>query len=338
MSTNQAPAPTALPDRSARLMVAGIFEILLGCFCLLLVVMMGGVLAAQTRLQGAPAQGLNAAAIVQALLIYMLAAVAFIWVGIGLAKARRWAWALTVAWSWVWLVVGAFGFLIVLCVMGHGTWAAIAEQGKLPPQMATVMRITTTVMLGCIYIVVPGLLLALCHPKSVRATCERRDPKRRWTDRCPLPVLALSLVFALSLISMFSMAAYRWTLPVFGSYVSGATGAALVVLIAVVLAWLAWGTYRLQPAAWWGALVVFVVGTANAVVMFAAMDLSELYKKMGMPADQIELMQKAGILEMLTRWGPGLGVAGGIGWLGYLVFLRRYFFGAKVASPAGEQS
>ncbi len=337
MSTEHAPPPTALPDRSVRLMVAGVFEILLGCFCLLLVMMMGGSGCAD-QAAGAPAQGLNAAAIVQALVIYVLAAVAFIWVGIGLARARRWAWALTVAWSWVWLVVGAFGFVIVSCVMGQGTWAAIAEQGKLPPQMATAMRITTTVMLGCIYVVVPGLLLALCHQKSVRATCERRDLKTRWTDRCPLPVLALSLVFALSFVSMFSMAAYRWTLPVFGSYVSGATGAALVVLIAIVLAWLAWGTYRLQPAAWWGAVVVMVVGTANMIVMFAAMDLSEMYKKMGMPADQIDLLQKSGILEMLTRWGPGLGVAGGIGWLGYLLFVRRYFVGSRAISPIGEQS
>ncbi len=41
------------------------------------------------------------------------------------------------------------------------------------------------------------------------------------------------------------MAAYRWTFPLFGSYVSGMTGVALVVLIAIVQAYLAWGTYRL---------------------------------------------------------------------------------------------
>jgi hypothetical protein len=337
MSTDQAPTPAALPDRSSRLMVAGIFEILIGCFCLLLATMMGGVLAAQTRLQAPPAQGMSAAGMVPALLFYLLAAVVFIWVGIGLAGARRWAWALTVAWSWVWLVVGVFAFSMVSCFMGQRTWTAIADQGKLPPQMAATLQITTTVILACIYLVVPGLFLVLCHHKSVRATCERRDLKTRWTDRCPLPVLALSLMFALSVISMFSMAAYHWTFPVFGVYVSGATGAAFVVLIAAVLAYLAWGTYRLQPAAWWGALVMIVVGTANMVVMFAVMDLSEMYKKMGMPADQIELMQKAGILEMLTRWGPTLGAVGAIGWLGYLLFLRRYFVGSRASSPIGEQ-
>jgi hypothetical protein len=70
--------------------------------------------------------------------------------------------------------------------------------------------------------------------------------------------------------------------------------------------------------------------------MFATMDLSEMYKKMGVPADQIELMQKAGILEMLTRWGPTLGVAGGIAWLGYLLFLRRYFVKSRGIAPIGE--
>jgi hypothetical protein len=58
-----------------------------------------------------------------------------------------------------------------------------------------------------------------------------------------------------------------------------------------------------------------------------------MYKKMGMPADQIELMQKAGVLDILSRWGPWLGVAGGIVWLGYLLFVRRYFFRGEVPAP-----
>jgi hypothetical protein len=337
MSTNQAPAPMEFPDRSGRLMVAGVFEIVLGCFCLLLATMMGGLLAAQGNLQPQPFHGPSFPALLLSVVIYLLAAIVFVCVGIGLARARRWAWALTVAWSWLWLVLGAVA-VVSICLMGQGIWAAAAEQGKLPPQAATAMRITSTVVFACLYVGVPGLLLALCHHKSVRATCERRDAKTRWTDRCPLPVLALSLVFAFSFLSMFSMAAYRWTFPLFGSYVSGTTGAALVVLIAAALAYLAWGTYRLQPAAWWCALVLYVLGTANAVVMFAAMDLAEMYKKMGMPADQIELMQKAGVLDILSRWGPWMGVAGGIVWLGYLLFLRRYFFGSKVVSPSGEQN
>ena len=32
----------------------------------------------------------------------------------------------------------------------------------------------------------------------MRATCLRRDPKARWTDRCPMPVLALSILTAWS--------------------------------------------------------------------------------------------------------------------------------------------
>ena len=250
MSTNQAPAPVGFPDRSGRLMVAGVFEIVLGGFCLLLATMMGALLAAQGHLQLQPFQGPSLPALLSSVVIYLLAAVVFVCVGIGLARARRWAWAMTVAWSWVWLVLGAVA-VVLICLMGQGIWAATAEKGKLPPQAASAMRIASTVVFTCAYVGVPGILLALCHHKSVRATCERRDAKTRWTDRCPLPVLALSLMFAFSFLSMFSLAAYRWTFPLFGSSVSGATGAALAVLIAVVLAYLAWGTYRLQPAAWW---------------------------------------------------------------------------------------
>ena len=50
-------------------------------------------------------------------------------------------------------------------------------------------------------------------------------------------------------------------MPLFGVFVSGAAGAAVILLLALVLAYLAWGTYRLRMAAWWGMLLLWIVGT-----------------------------------------------------------------------------
>jgi hypothetical protein len=140
-----------------------------------------------------------------------------------------------------------------------------------------------------------------------------------------MPVLALSLIQAFSVVSMSSLGAYRWTMPLLGVFITGAAGAAVALLIAVVLAYLAWGTYRLQRVAWWGTLLFGIVGTVNMVVTFSRTDLLQMYEKMGVPADQIELIRKMGMVEMMSRWGPWMGLAGGVGWLGYLLFLRRYF-------------
>jgi hypothetical protein len=285
MSTAQPPTTSAYPDRSTRLMLAGIFQILLGCFCGLMVLMVVAGSLLGRAAQAPHGQALNTPAMIQAGVLYLLLAVAFIWLGIGLAGARRWAWTLTVVVSWMWLIVGVISFFSFMCLMGPSVWAAIAEQSKASPEAMTAMRIAMGVVLACIYILLPGMFLLLCHHESVRTTCLRRDPKIRWTDRCPMPVLALSIMFALSLVSMFSLVAYRCVVPVFGVFVSGAAGAAVIVLIDVVLAYLAWGTYRLQMAAWWGALLLGIAGTVNMVHTISRIDPMQMYQKMGMPAD-----------------------------------------------------
>ncbi|HUE16670.1 MAG TPA: hypothetical protein VMR25_21020 [Planctomycetaceae bacterium] len=325
MSTTQAPAASLYPDRSTTLIVAGIFEILLGCLCALLAAMMIAITLLGPMAQPPQGHAMNPAALVQVTVFYGLLAVAFIWVGIGLVRARRWAWTLTIVCSWMWLIIGAVSFVAFICFMGGGTWAAVAEQGKMQPELAKTMQIMMTAVMACIYLLLPAAFLVLCHHESVRATCRRRDPQISWTDRCPMPVLALSLMLAFSVMSMSSLGAYRWTMPLLGVFITGAAGAVVILLIALALAYLAWGTYRLQRIAWWGTLLIGIVGTVNMVVTFSRTDLIQMYEKMGMPADQIELIRKMGMVEMMSRWGPWLGLAGGVGWLGYLLFLRRYF-------------
>jgi hypothetical protein len=85
-----------------------------------------------------------------------------------------------------------------------------------------------------------------------------------------------------------------------------------------MLAYLAWGTYRLKMAAWWGTLLLWIVGGANGVVMFSQTDLMEMYEKMGTPAAQSEMMAEVGLrrdgvllgtLDGLGEWGPVAGLS-----------------------------
>lgn len=341
MSTARPGTMSEYPDRTTTLIIAGVLEVMLGCLCglmalMMLVLSLAGPIAPPQG-QAPPVPAASGPALIQAAIVYVVPAVAFLWIGIGLVGARRWAWTLTVVFSWTWLVIGVLSFFFFLCFMGQSAWAAIAAQSKAPPETITVMRIGASVAVFCIYILVPGVFLLLCHHASVRATCLRRDPQTRWTDRCPMPVLAPSILLALSVISMFSLAAYNWTVPLFGGFISGAAGAAVVLLLAVVLAYLAWGTYRLQRAAWWGALLLGIVGTANMAITFSRNDLGQMYQKMGMPPDQLEMIRKMGMIDSMSRWGPWMGLAGGAFWLGYLLYIRRYFFrsnGDSTTSPS----
>jgi len=325
MSTAQPPTTTSVyPDRSTRLLLLGIAQVLLGCLCGLMAAMMV-VLSLLGPMAGAPqGQAMNIQMMIPGMVFYLPLAVAFIWLGIGLVRARRWAWTLTVVLSWMWLIMGVAASVMFVFFMGPMN-ASIAVQGKLPPEAMMLMLIFLGAGMACIYILLPAVFLVFCHHESVRATCQRRDPKIRWTDRCPMPVLALSIILAFSVVSLSSVVAYGCVMPLFGVLISGAAGAVVIVLIALVLAYLVWGTYRLQMAAWWGTLLLWIAGTLNMVVTFSRTDLMEMYEKMGMPADQLEMIRKTGLVESMSHWGPWAGLVGGASAVGYLLYVRRYF-------------
>ncbi len=325
MSSSQTPtAMLSYPDRSTRLMLVGLFQVLLGGLCALFAAMMVAVSMMGPVAQAQQGQPMNRQAMVFGLVFYLPLAVGFTWVGMGLIRARRWAWTLTVVLSWMWLVIGVIGFAAFWLVMASSSFRAVADQGKMPPGAVAGMQVFMGAFMGCFYVVLPGTLLLLCQRDSVRATCERRDPKIPWTDRAPMPVLALSLFLAFSALSMVSLMGYG-VMPILGFLISGAAGKAVILLVALAQAGLAWGAYRLRPAAWWGTLAFLILATLNAVIVLATTGMMSMYEKMEMPADQLEIIRKSGMVEWMARWGPWMGLGGGIVWLGYLLYVRRYF-------------
>ena len=65
------------------------------------------------------------------------------------------------------------------------------------PAMITAMLVIGFAVTAVFMLLLPAAFLVFYQRASVRATCQRRDPQARWTDRCPLPVLAVSLTAGL---------------------------------------------------------------------------------------------------------------------------------------------
>ncbi len=78
-------------------------------------------------------------------------------------------------------------------------------------------------------------------------------------------------------------------------------------------------------AAWWGTLLLFIAGILNMVVTFSETNLMKMYEKMQMPADQLEMIRKSGVVESVSHAAPWMGMVSGAAWLGYLLYVRRYF-------------
>ncbi len=185
-------------DRTIGLVFFGLLELALGCLCLM---MMGLVVVACVATPMPPEQAVPTEALIPGLIVYGLLAVVFVWLGVGSILARRWARALSLILGWIWLVLGVFAtaFWVVLAPDIHADmWRQIKQ--PIPAEAAFSMFLIPAMLLGCGYLVLPGLFVLFYSSRHVRATCETRDPRPRWTDRCPLPVLALVLIFGFSAI------------------------------------------------------------------------------------------------------------------------------------------
>jgi apolipoprotein N-acyltransferase len=96
------------------------------------------------------------------------------------------------------------------------------------------------------YLIIPAAFVFFYGSKNVKATCEFRDSQVRWTDKCPLPVLAVSFIFGLWAVSMLLAGLCGWLIPFFGSILSGMTGALVSLVAALLYLYVVWGTYKLN--------------------------------------------------------------------------------------------
>ena len=315
--------PRDFKDRRTGLVVFGILSIVAGGFCgLLALVTPVMVLAASAMPQQQPSMSVRDAII--GCLTYALLSAIFVSAGIGSVRIRRWARPVMLIVGWTWLLAG---------IVGGAMWALMAPdlfdamstaaQGQaLPPGFHTMVIVVGAAFFLIFMIALPSILIGFYQSRHVLRTLEVFDPVPRWTDRCPITVLGLSLGLAYAAIMLLFMLGYP-ALPVFGFVVTGAGAMALYAALALVMAWLAWETYRLRPIGWWGSLILFIVMPASVVVSFLSIDPIEIYRQMGFPREQVEMMKQ---YRAIT--GPTMALFTGVlgaACVGFILYLKKHF-------------
>jgi hypothetical protein len=186
------------------------------------------------------------------------------------------------------------------------------------------LMIVSMLFMGVLFVAVPGVLVFFYQSRHVKATCESRDPSPRWTDACPLPVLGLSLWLGFGAVTILALPlSTHGVLPVFGRLISGFGGSLGCVGLAALWGYSAWAVYRLRAVGWWIVLVSLCMMAASAWVTFTQIDLLQMYRAIGYPERQIEMMKQFSFIQ-----GHGMAyfsVAGAIPMLGFLLFVKRYF-------------
>ena len=323
-------APVRHQDRSTGLILVGVLEIVLGLACLLMLAFMGITAVSVGRLPEGQAAGLNARVMIPYCAFYLLFALFFATVGVGTLRGRRWARTIMLIVSWSWLISGVFGTILMFFILPKMTGAISATAGGGAAADASVGMVVmgcVAVVMGLLYIVLPGVLLLFYRGPNVKATFEAKDPGIPWTDRVPAPVLALTLLFGIGAVGAVSWALFG-VLPIFGYVVTGLPAILGFLGLGAISALLAWAVYQRRPAAWWGVVAWSVLGGVNAFFFFRQGEagMRRMYEAMGTPAAQLEQIEKMGVYDL---WSHPVVLAliavGWLGWLGFLIWSKRFF-------------
>jgi hypothetical protein len=331
MAEPLAASSSSYKDRGTGLLVFGIFELCLGLLCLVIAgfTFLSLSLAAQNSLQMGPA--ISPRQLLPSLSIYLGAAAFLFTVGVGSILARRWARALMLVFSWLWGIVGAVSLLFMIFFLPD-FFARIAARG------GTEASVPLAAMQGCawaalflFFLVLPAVFILFYRSPHVRATCEVRDYRERWTDRVPLPLLGLSLALAYGGIGVL-LSLPQGVVLLFGRIWTGWPAIVLILLVSAVFCVLAVATYLRLAWAWPALLGLWGLGVVSAALfVWTGFDWKALYAAMNMPTQGIEALG----LDQLFR-GPRFAIPVGLSalaGLGFLIWVRRYFR-AETPSPS----
>lgn len=316
------------PDRYALLVTGGVLLLLAAAACVLFsaVTVLGLVMSRWY------AGGQQLSQMIPGLVGYTGGAGLLTWAGIGSLMARRWAPAVIVAGSVVWLVRGLLA-LVVACVAVPYMLESMPRMAAGQPEWAGMLAATTMVGMTAVGgVIVPALLLALYARRSVRQTCEQRDPTPRWTDGRPLAVLTLAAALATEGAGDLLAATAGAPNVLFGRPLFGAWALAAALGSAGVAAIVALDLCRLKRWAWWGSLV-YIAGWALSVGLAINVDLATLYEKMGYGAEWSSGSWGA-FASFMSRAQMTAALAGALVWLVLAARQWRHFRPGR--PPAAE--
>jgi len=305
----------------------GVIQIVLGGLAALAIPFM---LLSALLSRKAPGGAMPVGSYVASTVTWAVIAVAFVVLGIGSIRACRWAWALTLILSWVWLLMGVLVTILLTAVLPAAFLAGFRKAAEanpaavgaaMPTGIIAVVLTFVIVFFAVFFIVVPIAFLLFYRRQDVEETCKRRDPVERWTDRCPLPVLAPSLLFACAVPYYLLMSVTTPLLPFFGKYLTGVPGGLGCIALAGIDAYLALSLFRLKAAGWWIAVAALMLRVVSAAITFRRANLFQAYAKLGWQSQQLEMLSQNPAVTAGLWWGLGFTLL----FLGYLLWIKRYF-------------
>jgi hypothetical protein len=182
--------------------------------------------------------------------------------------------------STIWLLVGLVGLVWLGLIMPALLKVPPAQGGTQLPAAARMAIVVVSLAVGAVfYVALPAVIVFFYSRPSVRANFECFDPGPAWTDACPLPVLGFSAFMFLAALGTLGTAV-TGTAFCFGQVVGGLPAVALTLASSGLAGVLAWGLFRMRPAAWWGTLGWVLFWFSSWISSVALLTAEEFYAAM----------------------------------------------------------
>jgi uncharacterized membrane protein len=333
--TSVPPAPT-YRDRSTGLQVFGVIQVILGVMAAfgIPLMLLGALMSRKVTGTAMPI-----GTYMLTCLTYGIASIFLITLGVGSIRARRWGYALTLIVSWLWLIIGTLATIMITAVLPAGfadgfrkAAAANPNAGTLPAGVMAVILTIIIIVFAVFFIVLPLVFVLFYRREDVKETCRRRDPVETWTDQCPLPVLAASLIFAFAAPYYMMMAVTTPLVPFFGKWLTGVPGAAGCLVLAAIDAFLAISFFRLKLVGWWVAIAALMLRMVSIALTYRRGNLLQAYSQLGWRQSQLQAMSGNPMMRgNLVLWWSVVYI---LVFAVYIFWTKRYFTaGSAILRP-----
>lgn len=309
-------------DRKGLLVFFGIVKLLFGvvAFLFFLLILLSLVFFQNTNITGT--QQVSAGSVIPGAIIYLVLGTIFLVLGIGSIKKTRWARSLTLLFSWMAFILGIV-VTILMAFLLNDIFNSVDPAISNNPTLLFFVKIFMFLFYIVIMVIIPGIFILVYQSRNVIKTVQKYDLKERWTDRCPLPLLALSFILLYGSISPLFMVSTGYVIPFFGTILSGLPATILHLVNSIICIYLAIQIYKLNIRAWYYSLYFYLFWIISSFVTFLFNDLMDIYHYMNISPDQLKVIENMGFLtnkNMLLMIVPGVILI-----LIYILYIKRYF-------------
>lgn len=299
-------------DQKTGLTVFGILMMLVGGFYGLLI-----VAGSAGRMMQDPQSSAPLPEYLLGMVFNLAITFAFLTLGIGSMRAKRWSRALTLLLAWSGLATGILSIIFVMMFLPTALAGSQTEPAAVVFAMAFVLA-----LMSIFLIILPVLLIWFYAKEDTRLTCQYYDRQPGWTDRIPLPVLALVIIFGFTAVTsaggMFTIS----SIPVMGFVLDGFGRNVYMLLSGVIGAGIAYGLFHMDVRAWFGALGFTLFSGISMVIAM----INDQFREIAMasvPPEQSEIINALFLhhTDMITA----VLVIVNVGYIAYIWWTGRYF-------------